>query len=125
MFGGMKAETQAVWTERIAEWRQSGKSAPEFASDKPYKSSTLVWATSRLRRGGKKTGQRRAKLADRGKRASVAGKIAMAEVVRAPRVAASGAGAMVIEIGGARISVQRGFDGAVLRAIAQALRGVR
>lgn len=66
MFGGMKTETQAVGSERIAEWSQSGKSAPEFASDKPYKGSTLVWARSRLRRCGKSWGKG-AKVADRGK----------------------------------------------------------
>jgi hypothetical protein len=36
---------------RVAEWKQSGKTADEFAADKPYKGSRLVSRAWQLRRG--------------------------------------------------------------------------
>lgn len=116
----MKAETQAVWAERVEEWRGSGKSAPEFAADKPYASSTLQWAASRLQRSG--GGGRKQRIA-RASRSPAAG-IELTEVVRSPGrgVVAEG---MVLEVAGARIAVRRGFDAALLRDVVQALRGAR
>jgi hypothetical protein len=47
----MKEATKTAWSTRVAEWKQSGKTADEFAADKPYKGSTLVWRAWQLRRG--------------------------------------------------------------------------
>lgn len=112
----MKAETEAIWAKRVEEWRKSGKTAPEFAADKPYAGSTLLWAASRLRLGG-----RRAKKPGSSERADSARGIRMAKVVR--RLGQeTPAMEMVIEIAGTRIPVRRGFDGALLREVVSALR---
>lgn len=110
---GMKAETKAVWAERVEEWRKSGKSAPEYAADKPYAGSTLQWAASRL-----KQGRAGASKPGAGRRASV-GEIRMAKVVRSRQEAA--VSEMVIEVAGTRIGVRRGFDRALLREVVSAL----
>lgn len=118
----MKAATEAIWAERVEEWRGSGKTAPEFTADKPYASSTLQWAASRLRRGASGGGKRRVVQKGRIRRAGAAtGEVPMAEVVRRSG-RASGAADVVVDIAGARISVRRGFDTALLRAVVQALR---
>ncbi len=43
-------ETEAKWSERIQQWKESGKKAAEFAVGQPYKASTLVWWATELRR---------------------------------------------------------------------------
>lgn len=116
----MKAETEAVWAERVEEWRGSGKTAPEFAADKPYASSTLQWAASRLRRSGGVGRKRRVARASRSRAAG----IELTEVVRRPERGVV-AGDMMLEVAGARIAVRRGFDAALLRDVVQALRGAR
>jgi hypothetical protein len=118
----MKAETEAVWAERVEQWRGSGKTAPEFAADKPYASSTLQWAASRLRQTGR--GGRKRRIARAG-RTPDAG-IELTKVVRRrERVAVTAAEDMVLEVAGARIAVRRGFDAALLCDVVQALRGAR
>jgi len=115
----MKAATEAIWAERVEAWRGSGKAASEFAADKPYASSTLQWAASRLRRSGSKGRRRRGAPAGR----AAGGGIELTGVVRRP-----GRGAvadMVLEVAGARITVRRGFDAALLCDVVQALRGAR
>jgi hypothetical protein len=118
IFARMKPSTEAMWVERIEEWTRSGQSAAEFAEGKPYTSGTLTWAASRLRNGvGGKSKQR-----DSLPRAPRKRKIQMAEVIRRPsRVAA--AEILMLEIGGARVSVERGFDRLLLRDVVLALRG--
>ena len=113
----MKAETEAIWAERVEEWRESGKSASEFAADKPYASSTLQWAASRLKRGPRRGRKRRVSAEG----ASVAREIPMAKVVRRSRRETT-VGDLVIEIAGARIAVRQGFDGALLGEVVRALR---
>jgi len=44
--------TDAKWTERIRQWKESGKTAEEFAVGQPFKPSTLKWRASELRRAG-------------------------------------------------------------------------
>ena len=116
----MKPNTEAVWAERIEEWGQSGRSAAEFAEGKPYTSGTLTWAASQLRKGGQGKGKQRGG----GPRAKPERKIRIAEVVRrsmkTPVVES-----VVVEIGGAAISVRRGFDRALLQEVVVALRGAQ
>jgi hypothetical protein len=118
IFARMKPSTESMWVERIEEWTRSGQSATEFAEGKPFTSGTLTWAASRLRNGaGGKSKQRNSRPHAPRKR-----KIQMAEVIRRPsRVAA--AEKLVLEIGGARVSVERGFDRLLLRDVVLALRG--
>lgn len=116
----MKPSTEAMWVERVEEWSRSGQSAAQFAEGKPYTSGTLTWAASRLRNGARGKGKGKGRRSGtRGKRGR---KIEMAEVIRRPPrvVVADG---LVLEIGGARVSVERGFDRALLRDVVLVLRG--
>jgi len=116
----MKPNTEAVWAERIEEWGRSGQSATEFAEGKPFTSGTLMWAASRLRTGALGKGKRR----ERGSRVKAEQKIRMAEVVRRPAKTPV-AETVAVEIGGAVITVRRGFDRALLQDVVVALRGAR
>jgi hypothetical protein len=118
IFARMKPSTEAMWVERIEEWTRSGQSATEFAEGKPYTSGTLTWAASRLRNGARGNSKRRASRPRMGRPA----KIQMAEVVRRPSRAVV-VDSLVLEIAGARIFVQRGFDQTLLRDLILALRG--
>jgi len=107
-----------MWVERIEEWTRSGQSATEFAEGKPFTSGTLTWAASRLRNGARGKSKQR----DSRSRGARKRKIQMAEVIRRPsRIAV--AEKLVLEIGGARVSVERGFDRLLLRDVVLALRG--
>jgi hypothetical protein len=116
----MKPNTEAVWAERIEEWGRSGQSATEFAEGKPFTSGTLTWAASQLRTEARGKGKRR----EGGSRAKPERKIRMAEVVRRPAKAPV-AERVVVEIGGAVITVRRGFDRSLLQDVVIALRGAR
>lgn len=119
----MKETTRTAWSARVAEWKQSGKTADEFAADKPYKGSTLVWRAWQLRRGkGATAGKERMRARRMSNRA--APEIRLAKVVRrAPETTA--VASVTVEVVGARISVDRGFDATLLREVVQALRGAR
>lgn len=104
--------------ERIEEWTRSGQSAAEFAEGKPFTSGTLMWAASRLRKGAGGNGKQR----ESRQRRSPKRKIQLAEVIRRPAQTAS-TEKLVLEVGGARVSVARGFDRSLLRDIVIALRG--
>lgn len=106
-----------MWVERIEEWTRSGQSAAEFAEGKPFTSGTLMWAASRLRNGAQGRGKRRTSRP----RAERQPKIEMAEVVR-HRSRPAGIESVTLEIGGARVLVQRGFDRSLLRDVVVALR---
>ena len=118
IFARMKPSTEAMWVERIEEWTRSGQSATEFADGKPFTSGTLTWAASRLRNGARGSSSRRATRPRSGQQA----KIPMAQVVRRPSSAAA-AESLVLEMGGARVLVKRGFDQILLRDVMVALRG--
>jgi len=116
----MKPNTEAVWAERIEEWGRSGQSATEFADGKPFTGGTLMWAASQLRTGARGKGKRR----EGGSRAKRERKIRMAEVVRRPSKTPV-VESVAVEIGGAVITVRRGFDRALLHDVVVALRGSR
>lgn len=117
----MKAETEATWSERIEEWRRSGKTAPEFAAGKPYTSSTLIWAASQLRRRSNGEAKRRAARGVSDRVVSASDKVSMVRVVRRS-LRADVVPEVVVDVAGARILVRRGFDSALLRDVVQALR---
>lgn len=119
----MKEATRTAWSARVAEWKQSGKTADEFAADKPYKGSTLVWRAWQLRRG-KTDGARKERVRARPMSNRTAPEIKLVEVVRrAPKKPTTSG--VAVEVVGARISVDRGFDPTLLREVVQALRGER
>ena len=104
-------ETQTKWTERVREWKASGRTAEEFAEGREYKASTLVYWASCLRRVSGDTAQPRKRPARR---------------VRMVRVVAGGprpVDAIVVAVGGARVTVRPGFDPALLKQVVRALGG--
>jgi hypothetical protein len=108
---------QAIWSERVREWKQSGKTLREFTAGQPYNPLTLRWWASELRRQSEGGGRRRG-----GQRAT--GSIKLARVIRSPAVQPESR-AMAVEVSGARIMVERGFDAALLSEVVRALGGTR
>lgn len=49
------AKTQAIWRERVARWRESGKSIEEFAEREGVKLASLKWWRWRLEGAREKT----------------------------------------------------------------------
>jgi hypothetical protein len=101
-------ETETKWSERVREWKGSGKTAKQFVEGRDFKASTLVYWASCLRRGS-------GTVARRGKREP---RIRMARVVAVPPRADD---AIVIAVGAARVAVRAGFDRALLRQVVEAL----
>lgn len=96
-----------IWAQRVAEWKASGLSSPEFCKDKPYTPGGLRHMAFRLEHGAVK------------KRASVR----LARLVRVGPCEtrpATGAG-LVIEIGRARVAVPPGVDRPTLAAVVEVL----
>ena len=114
-------KTDAKWLERIRLWKESGKTAEEFAVGQPFKASTLKWRAAELRRtaeGGRRYGRAPA----------VDGPVRLARVVpvlRAREKAAVPSGGVAIEVRGARIALSRGFDAALLVEVVRALETLR
>ena len=116
-------ETETKWAERIEQWKESGQKAAEFASGQPYKASTLVWWSTELRRRAE--GRVR-----QAKPRGVRNKIPLARVVpvRRPRSTSTvheGRSRIVVEVSGARISLERGFDAELLGEVVRVLGGTR
>src|SRR6478672_6320109 len=95
-------ETEAKWSERVREWRSSGKTAEQFADGRGFEPSTLRYWASRLGRPRQSAAEPRATR-----------RVPMMRVERggAGRAAAP---PIVIAIGAARIEVHAGFDRALL-----------
>ena len=113
----MKDTTRATWAARIEEWRRSGKTATEFAEGQPFSGGTLTWRASQLKREGGVRSKRRASSVRSSRARS---KVVLAEVVRRSLPAQSAA--LMVEVGGARVSVSAGCDSALLREVLRALR---
>ncbi len=106
-------ETETKWSERVREWKASGRTAKEFAEGRDFKPSTLVYWASCLRTGN--GGGPRAKK----KREP---RVRMVRVVPAPTRAED---AIVIAVGTARVAVRAGFDPVLLRQVVTALGAAR
>ena len=100
--------TESKWAERVGEWKASGKTAKEFAEGQEFKASTLVYWASCLRRGRTGTSRPRKREAD----------VRMVRVVARP---AQREEAILVEIGGSRVAVRRGFNEALLQQVIKAL----
>lgn len=118
-------DKERIWAERVGEWKASGKTLQEFAKDQPYKGLTLRWWGSELRRRGLlgKTSARRGRPGAPAKLPS----IRMVRVVRRgdPEPAPPADSSIAVEIGGARIVIQQGFDAGVLSNVVRALKEAR
>jgi hypothetical protein len=99
-------ETETKWSERVREWKASGKTAKQFVEGRDFKASTLVYWASCLRRGASARPARREP------------RVRMARVV-----AAAPSDSIVIAVGAARVAVRAGFDHALLRQVIKALGG--
>jgi hypothetical protein len=110
-------KTDAKWLERIRQWKESGKSAEEFAEGQPFKATTLKWRDAEQRRAARGG-------ARYGKAAADVGAIRFARVVPVPRPSATPAApiaGLTLEVAGARISLSRGFDAELLVEVVRAL----
>lgn len=96
------------WLERVREWRASGMTAPSFASGQGYAPSTLRYWASQLRHEESAPAQGRA--------------LRRVRLARVEIAASSPATPVVVDVAGARIEVQAGFDRALLREVVDALR---
>jgi len=96
-----------IWAQRVAEWKASGLSSPEFCKDKSFTPGGLRYMAYRLEHGAPKAraSVRLARLV----------RVAPREVPRAP-----GTG-LVIEIGGARVAVPAGVDRPTLTVVVEVL----
>jgi hypothetical protein len=101
-------ETEAKWSERVREWKASGRTAKEYAAGREFKASTLVYWASCLRTGtgGAPRAQKREP------------RVRMVRVVPT-RVRVDDT--IVVAIGPARVAVRAGFDSALLRQVVRAL----
>lgn len=113
--------SEAKWTARVEAWKKSGLTSKEFSEGKGYAASTLQYWASRLRRG---RGWHRT---DSDEKAQGDRAIRIAQVVRvAPMPQSSEVETpIVIETGGVRVSVRRGFDGGALREVLSVIGGER
>ena len=100
--------TEAKWSERVREWKSSGRTAKEFAEGREFKASTLVYWASCLRTG----------VAARRRDEKREPRVRMVRVVRS---AVRAEDAIVVAVGGARVAVRAGFDAALLRQVVKAL----
>lgn len=107
---------QAQWASRVRAWRQSGKTAQEFAEGKPFKPSTLRWWGTQIRRLQEPPGE----LAEATK--PEVRMVAVRTVSSMPTRELSDA-VLFVEVAGARIGVREGFDEALLRRVLAALGG--
>lgn len=103
--------TEAKWSERVRDWRASGKTADEFSAGQGFEPTTLRYWASRLK-------------------AEATSKAApqIARVVRvrsAPGSHGVAASELEVAVGATRIVVRRGFDAELLRQVADALGGKR
>jgi hypothetical protein len=106
-------ETEMKWSERVREWKASGRTAKEFAEGREFKPSTLVYWASCLRTGNGVGPRAKKKREPR---------IRMVRVVpAAPRVE----DAIMIAVGAARVAVRAGFDPVLLRQVVTALGAAR
>jgi hypothetical protein len=105
-------ETEAKWSERVREWKASGRTAKEFAEGRDFKASTMVYWASCLRTG---TG---------GARGTTKGEPRV-RMVRVLRSSPRAEDAIVVAVGAARVAVRAGFDHALLREVVSALGDAR
>jgi hypothetical protein len=104
----MTRTSASEWSERVAAWRASGKSAAAFCDKHGYSAKSLQWWSSELRRRGQAMATREPQ-------------VKLARVVRARSAAPSTAPSVVVSVGEARVEVRAGADRATLELVLGAL----
>ncbi|MER3499823.1 MAG: hypothetical protein C4308_15000 [Chitinophagaceae bacterium] len=125
MVTGMQTRKSAAqWGELVSAWEASGRTAEVFASEHGVAGSTLRWWKAELAKRARNEAPRRP---PRRQSRTTVSRIALARVVRPGEVPAStGArGSVAVLVGGARIVVEAGFDGRLLREVVRALEEAR
>lgn len=117
-------KSAARWGELVSAWEASGLTADGFASEHGVAGSTLRWWKAELAKRARR--ELRGRPPRRALR-TTASEVALARVVRPREVRTrSGAGGGVAVVaGGARIVVEPGFDGRLLREVVRALEEAR
>lgn len=115
---------EAIWAERVAAWQGSGLTSEGFAAGRGFTGSGLRYWAHRLRReaAAAHTPTRGVRLARVLRSAVPTVEAAPTTMVRAD--VAPEESPVVLELGGARIAVQRGFDRATLAAVLEVVAGL-
>jgi len=112
------------WEARVVGWRRSGLTSEEFCKGRDFTAGGLRHWSYRVRQKEKLAAAEQSAVAPKAQaksRAPVRFARVSRDVATEPETTA---GAVVIEVGGARVSVRRGFDAATLGAVLGVL-GVR
>lgn len=117
-------KSAAQWGELVSAWEASGLSADVFAREHGIVGSTLRWWRTELARRARHEPRRRS---PRRPSLRTASTVALARIVRPGEasVATGPHAGVAVLVGGARIIVERGFDGRLLREVVRALEEAR
>ena len=118
-------KSAARWGELVSAWEASGLTADVFAGEHGVAASSLRWWKTELARRARKEPRRRSPR--RPSSLTRASEVALARVVRSGdvRAPAGARGGVAVVAGGARIVVEHGFDGRLLRDVVRALEEAR
>ena len=119
-----RRKSAGQWGELVSLWEASGLTADVFAREHGVVGSTLRWWRTELARRAGKAPRRRS---PKRPALTMAREVALARVVRPGegRGPAGGGGGVAVLAGGARIVVEHGFDGRLLRDVVRALEEAR
>jgi hypothetical protein len=116
MLAGMTTEQK--WSARVEAWQASGQTARAFSEGKEYTASGLRYWASRLRRMLREAAAVEPKTPSKG----APKEVRIARVLR-PSTATEEETPIVLEVGGVRVGVRRGFDRGALRELLDVLGG--
>jgi len=104
-----------IWAKRVADWRASGLTAPEYSAANGLSVNRLrYWAYKRRGSDAAATG---------GERPTVAPTLARVVPIRERSGGSAERESLVVEVGTARVYVGRGFDRAVFAEVVDVLVG--
>lgn len=115
---------KAIWSKRVSEWRASGESSAAFCKGKGFTAGGLRYWAHRLDEEQRSEPSPPSVRLARVLRASAPAERAMVERARrttSPASAPASDGAVVIEVGEARVSVGPGFDRTTLASVLDVL----
>jgi hypothetical protein len=110
---------KTTWKRRVAEWRASGLTATQFAEGRGYAPMTLTWWAWKLgqaSRGENQRGRAEPAPAQRTEDAFTFARVVLAKPSVPTQPPPDGT-PVIIEHGGVRVRVGRGFDASVLAEV--------
>jgi transposase len=99
----------AEWTKRVAEWRASGLKAQDFCVDRDYSAKSLWHWSSKLGRAAEEHHARKPAVR----------LVRVARQTAVPQLSASG---IIMELAGAKLTLQGQVDAVALRTVVMTLR---